>query len=125
MAKYGECAVQAAKLASNCGNPVSAWNQAAASTFNESRSAREKGCPKSTFLGLCENGLVAGVAAGKYTRSVDNKAYAMKALTLLRQNNELADDPRLLWRSVMGNVQKVENSQMEVVIALWRSKQIA
>jgi hypothetical protein len=124
MAKYGDCAVHAAMDASKCGDPVYAWKRAAASAFTESPSARVKGCPKSAFLGLCEEGLVVGVIPGKYTRSVENKSYALKAVALLRQNGELADDPARLWQEVIGNSHKVENSQMEVVIALWRSMQI-
>ena len=125
MAKYGDCAFMAAKDASKCGDPISAWRRAAASVFAESLSARVKGCPKSAFLGLCEEGLVVGVKPGKYTRSVDNKNYALKAVALLRQNGELADDPARLWKEVIGNIHKVENSQMDVVLTLWRSKQIA
>ena len=124
MAKYGDCAVQAANEAAISGDPITAWNRAAASLFGESRTAREKGCPKSTFLGLCEAGLVAGVKPGPYTRSIDNKAYGLKAVERLRQNSSLSDDPKRLWAEIMEGITKAENSQMEVVIALWRSSKI-
>jgi hypothetical protein len=43
-------------------------------------SLAEKGCPKSTFLGLCEEGLIKGIDKGSYTRSIINKSYGLAAI---------------------------------------------
>lgn len=42
------------------------WQMAMLEVFPTQESSRKKGCPKSTFLGLCENGYVKGIPAGKY-----------------------------------------------------------
>ncbi len=118
MGRYGETAIEAVREAAATGDPVHAWKRAAMLTFPDSPSSRNKACPKSTFLGLCENGLVKGIKAGRYTRSVENKAYAVKAVELLQHNPALADDPVRLWDLIIGNEGKVENQQMDVVISL-------
>jgi hypothetical protein len=122
MAKYGEIAIRAAQEAAISSDPVASWKRAALSAFPDSQSARDKVCPKSTFLGLCEGGLVAGIRPGRYTRSVENKSYAVKAVEHLRRNPALADDPVRLWNLIIGNKGKVENQQMDVVISLWRNQ---
>jgi hypothetical protein len=61
-------------------DPRKAWSRAGEEVFPHSQSAREKGCPKSTFLGLCEEGLVPGAPAGSYTNSRLNKEYGLRAL---------------------------------------------
>ena len=123
MGKYGEAAILAVRLftKSKAGNPVNAWKQAMAQVFPDSQSSRKKSCPKSTFLGLCEEGLVVGVAAGNYTTSIDNKRYALQAVKQLRKNPALVDDGVKLWKTIIGTENKVENSQMDVVISLWRN----
>ena len=83
-----------------------------------------KGCPKNSFLALCETGQIKGVQAGKYTRSRKNKSYALFALELLKQNPELANQPNKLWKLIPGCTGKVHNSQMDVVLALWNEKLI-
>ena len=40
--------------------------------FMDSKSSQEKGCPKSAFLGLCEEGFIKEISKGKYTSSVKN-----------------------------------------------------
>lgn len=122
MRKYGKAAVEAANLVRTGRDmsPVGAWRIAVERVFPDSPASRDKGCPKGTFLGLCEEGLVAGVAPGHYTSSQKNKSYGLKAVVLLRQNPRLADDETVLWRAVMAGEQKVPNSQMDVVITLWR-----
>jgi hypothetical protein len=99
---------------------VQAWVAAACETFT-TIPAQTKGCPKSTFLGLCEAGLVAGVPAGRYNAREDskNKHYGVRAVALLRQEPSLADDPHALWTQI-GNAHLKSNSQMDVVTALWK-----
>ena len=121
MTKYGEVATRAVGLLlwEPDTSPVEAWASAAARVFPDSPSSREKGCPKSAFLGLCEEGIVAGVSPGSYTRSVLNKEYAVRGLGALRSLPELATDPRQLWLTATNGKHVQPNSQMEVLTALW------
>lgn len=121
MTSYGEAAVTAARLytSGRAESPKDAWLRAADQIFGAGTSSAQKGCPRNAFLGLCEEGLVKGVAGGQYTRSKKNKAYALEAVAILRQNPELAANPNVLWDVVMGNEEKRHNSQMHVVVGLW------
>ena|ERR1039458_5770989 len=124
MAKYGDTAVLATKLASAATviSPVKGWKLAATEVFPDSPSSQDKGCPRGAFLGLCEEGLVKRVAPGIYTRSRKNKKYALQAFDLLCADPSLSNDPKILWRRVMDGDKKAHNSQMDVVIALWKMK---
>ncbi|KQO18153.1 DUF6979 family protein [Paenibacillus sp. Leaf72] len=129
MNKYGVVAVHAARLILDDNNvkPVTAWNSAATNVFGEGTSQQKKGCPKNSFLGLCEEGLVNGIHKGKYTFTDGpqlNKQYAVRAVQILRSKPELIEDKSALWREVLNGVQKQHNSQMDVVLALWNSKLI-
>jgi len=119
---YGAVAVAAVKLAHGGLDPVGAWAKAALAIFPHSPSQQDKGCPKGAFLGLCQEGLVAGVQAGTYTRSADNKGYAIRAIELLASDPSLSESgPKALWDQVMQGVSKSHNGQMDVVLALWRN----
>jgi hypothetical protein len=125
MNKYGVVAIKAVELLSMVeqSEPLTAWNTAASDVFGEGTWAQRKGCPKNAFLGLCEEGLIRGVPKGNYTYRSDslNKAYAVEAVELLRVNPELANDRNGLWEEVMKGVKKSQNSQMDVVLALWNN----
>jgi hypothetical protein len=133
--KYGLTAVQAAEAATGGENPVHARESAAAKVFVESPSSQRKGCSKSTFLGLAEAGEIVGVPAGSYTRSVNNKRYAV-AVLLLRENQANALSASGLSIKVLNSTgamsshasgagaSKVHNSQMDVVIALWQAHKV-
>ena len=122
MNKYATTAIRAVKLVREENiDPNNAWKYAALEIFKESKSAREKGCPRGTFLGLCEEGKVDGINPGNYTKSVKNKSYALKALELIIQNPELSENPKLLWDLVV-NENKKSNSQMEIVCELYKHK---
>jgi hypothetical protein len=69
--------------------------------------------------------LIKGVPGGSYTKSRLNKQYAADAVKFLRESPSLADDPDRIWRLVVDDADKVENSQMDVVIALWQQGLIA
>ena len=84
--------------------------------------ARKKSSPRGAFLGLCEEGLVRDIPAGKYSASKDNKAYAVNAVALLLEGAERATVTDL-WRSVAGP-EKPHSSQMDVVLALWKNGRI-
>jgi len=123
MRKYGVSAINAIQHyhSGRSSSIVDAWEQAVADVFPDSRSSQLKGCPRGTFLGLCENGTVVGVPSGRYTKSQKNKLYGLRALELLYETPELADDKAALWRAVMGDQEKKPNHQMDVVVSLWKA----
>src|SRR5579862_5565047 len=118
MSGYGKASVSAARECQQnpALNPADAWMAAVSREFT-SEESRKKCCPRGAFLGLCEEGLVIGVPQGTYTTSRSNKAYAISAVSLLRDSPELIDDLSELWRRVS---HKKHNQQMQVVAALWR-----
>lgn len=124
MSAYGEASVIAVRScrAGKVINPVGAWNAAVREVFPKSESQQKKGCPRGAFLGLCEEGLVAGILRGSYTRSKLNKDYAIRAVKLLREDQSQVDAPEVLWKRVVDGAKKVHNQQMDVVIALWNAK---
>lgn len=124
---YGSVAIAAVRTYKRdpVAGPLEAWQKAVQEVFPDSASMREKSCPRSTFLGLCEAGLVRGIPPGKYTRSKLNKAYALKAVILLRSSPSLASNPLALWAEVMANEPKSTNGQAVVVIALWEADMLA
>ena len=121
ISKYGIVAVQAANAAGNGMHPLDAWNYSSATIF-DSPSSISKNCPKSTFLGLAELGVISGIKPGEYTKSIENKKYAELALKLLRENSSWSDNPSKLWEKIMDGTAKKHNSQMDVVTALWQAK---
>ena len=122
MGKYGKVAeVAINEMRSNpVITPEDAWKKAASSVFPESESSQNKGCPRGAFLGLCESGLIKGIPSGEHTRSESNKLYALKAVSILKENPELVSDEKALWSVVMDGEDKTYNYQMDVVISLWR-----
>lgn len=123
-AKFGLAAVKATELAVRGVEPADAWRSVALGIFPGSPDNQEKSCPKSAFLGLAEAGHIAGISPGKYTTSLDNKRYALDALRLLQANSTYAENPDELWRRVLKGERKKHNDQMNVVIALWKSRKL-
>lgn len=121
--QYGKVAITVAK--ENV-NPKDSWKAEVKNTFPGSESSQKKSCPKSAFLGLCEEGLVKGIPKGKYTSSIDNKAYAVKAIDILRSNTKINYTPKELWVKVKTelSIEIPHNSQMDVVLALWENRYI-
>jgi hypothetical protein len=116
MSKYSQIALNSvADLNKNQSlNPVDAWNNNAKVMYPDSLDAQTKSCPKSVFLGLCEDGLVYGVKPRLYTTSKLNKGYALAALSHLKSNPQLNE--KELWSLVSV---KQPNNQMAVVKALY------
>jgi hypothetical protein len=123
MADFGYVAIQAHELCKNGINPREAWDKAC-KKLGFSETMQKKGCPKSTFLGLCEEGLVKDIPKGSYTRSKKNKQYGLKAIDSLIKNYNLARLPEKLWEAI-GSPCKTYNQQMHVVIALWKNNLIS
>ena len=134
MGGYGKAAVKAVKrfVSGDAGSPKGAWDKAIIE-FYESKSCREKGCPKAAFLGLCKEGMVRGIPAGSYTSSQFNKAYAVEAVRILQGQSALSSGSKGLWDKVMlslknkGLIDKEgtsHNGQMDVVVSLWNASLI-
>ena len=125
MPNFGDCAVLAANIAGNNHvNPKDAWVRAVVKIFPHSESCQKKGCPRSVFLGLCEEGFIRGVPKGHYTRSADNKRYAVDAVGALLKEPRLAGNKQQLWQRIPGHPTH-ENGQMEIVISLWKQNLLA
>ncbi|UOF88948.1 hypothetical protein LSG31_13525 [Fodinisporobacter ferrooxydans] len=126
---YGQVTLMAVQLieTKQVSTPLDARNLAAKNIII-SKSSQKKSCPKNAFLGLCEAGLVYGIPRGIYSEKNNaqkkNKEYVIKAVELLRLNLELADDKNALWAAVMNGKDMSHNSQMDVVLALWRKGRI-
>ena len=119
--RYGEAALMATRQGSSADiNPVARWESAMKRLYPTSPAARKKGCPRGAFLGLCEEGLVKGIPAGHYTASKDNKAYAIHAAALLTEGTQ-SWSISALWQAVTNDPEKTHNSQMDIVLALWKN----
>ncbi|MDP3058582.1 MAG: hypothetical protein Q8N36_03910 [bacterium] len=123
MSSYGLVAVLAVRIIIETGEcPASAWRQAVIEVIPNNRLAREKGCPKGAFLGLCEEGYVKGVAPGRYHRGYKmNKIYALRTVELLISNPEIAGDVEGLWGKVVSSSSIRHFGQAEVVVELWNN----
>jgi hypothetical protein len=119
--RYGEAALMAARQGAPADiNPVARWESAMEKLYPTSAAARKKACPRGAFLGLCEEGLVIGIPAGRYTTSKDDKAYAVRAVALLTEGTQHCSTSAL-WRAVTNGAEKAHNSQMDIVLALWNN----
>ena len=119
--RYGEAAIMAARQKPSADKtPETRWNDAMEKLYPTSPTARRKPCPRAAFLGLCEEGLIQGIPAGRYTRSQDDKAYAVDAAKLLMEGTQHWS-VSTLWRAVTKNGEKKHNSQIDVVLALWNN----
>ena len=123
--RYGEAALMATRRGSSTDiDPVARWESAMKQLYPTSPAARRKTCPRGAFLGLCEEGLVKDIPAGHYTASKDDKAYAVRAAALLAEGTQ-SWSTSALWQAVTDDPEKTHNSQMDVVLALWKNGLIA
>jgi hypothetical protein len=125
MGKYGQAAIDAvSRLNTNSlVTPRDAWNQATIEIFGKGTSSQLKGCPRSAFLGLCEEGYIKGVAPGNYhLKSTKNKEYGIKAVALIKKDPSLVHDVNQLWDKVVEGEGKAHNSQMDIVVTLWNNR---
>lgn len=127
MGKNGIAALRARELYIQGIRPCErAWRTAAEEVFPDSPDSIVKSCPSGAFVGLCEAGLIKGIAPATSARVVisKNARYAITAAHLLASDPKLADlGPTKLWRKVMeetgSEASKRHNAQMDVVLSLW------
>ena len=116
--KYGLTAIKTLEIHKAKESLRESWFSAAAEFF-ESESSQNKGCPRSTFLGLCEEGFIKGISKGEYSsNSTKNKNHAIEAVIYLKENKITSISTKELWSKLNING-KSHNSQMDVVLALW------
>ncbi|GKW28837.1 hypothetical protein AB6D34_16505 [Pectobacterium brasiliense] len=118
---YGRAAVAVVRNHINGQNPREGWGREIA-ILTDLKSVREKGCPKSAFLGLCEAGYVNGISPKKYLlRGGKNKSYAIAGAEIALAGVENIYQPEDLWlmikKSIPARPNKY-NQQMHVVVAL-------
>lgn len=134
MPLYGRTAVAAARHLQRHPRtaPLTAWTSAVAAE-TQSNESRRKGWPRTTFLGICEEGLVAGVPEGEYREKPrpgpGNKEYALEAARLIGRDrgrdwtkSELAvavqESLGLDLQVGNGAPSLARNGQMDVVLSL-------
>ncbi|WP_323058752.1 DUF6979 family protein [Aeromonas hydrophila] len=116
---FGDIAVRAVKNNTPTeGNAREAWNVAA--------TGKNKGCPRTIFLGLCHVGLVKGIdEIGNYPESIKGRERAVEAVRLLDANPEYAENPNTLWKAVKTSLglkpEMGPNGRMDVVCGLWKA----
>jgi hypothetical protein len=119
--KYGEAALLATRMETygKAITPQQRWQEATKKLYPTSPSAQRKGGPRFAFLSLCEAGLVKGIPAGQYAPSNKDKAYALRAVALLSAGTHKTVTN--LWAEVTDGEAIPHNSQMDVVLALWKN----
>jgi hypothetical protein len=126
MNQYGRAAVRAVELYRNRSpaDPLGAWKKAIAE-FTDSIYSRKKPCPKNAFLGLCSDGLIAGIPRGNYLYKPGSveRLYARTAVEYLKTHHGIPSSAKELWTAI-GNGDKHHDSQMNVVLHLWKNKLI-
>ena len=128
--RYGEAALIAARMQESHGKALTAaerWDAAVKQVYPTSPAGQQKGAPRVTFLGLAEAGLAKGVRVGGMsdgtakgaTASSKGKDYACEAVRLLKAGTHKTVSE--LWSAVSDDPEKAHNSQMDVVLALWKN----
>lgn len=117
MGVFGKTAVRAVEMiqSGSVQDPKEAWEKGAMEV-SRSESTRNKGCPRDSFLGLCEEGMVKEVPPGTYTRSKKNKQYAVSAVHLLAKPESLPTKSDL-WAKISDTAHQ---GQLDVVYELWQ-----
>ena len=108
MNKYAQTAVLAAQYVKIGDSPVQAWKKASCEIFVPDSASQKKACPKNAFIGLYNEG------------NTLNGQYARKGLNYLKEHSNENITPRELWEIVTECSGKAYNSQMDVVIALYK-----
>ncbi|MCH2100425.1 MAG: hypothetical protein MK209_00665 [Planctomycetes bacterium] len=105
--------------------PEDAWAVMAAELYAGIPALQERGCGRSTFLGLCVAGVVRGVEVSDCLGAKKDQAYALRALKILNEDPTLAHNQDMLWRLVTEGRVIRHNGQMDVVCTLFRADLLA
>ncbi|CRY31655.1 DUF6979 family protein [Yersinia enterocolitica] len=124
MGIYGDTAIEVVKHYIRGQDLEESWLRQI-TFFTTSEVSREKGCPRSAFLGLCEDGWVKGIKRGNYIlrrrKYPNNKDYAVEGAKIVLANPSKEYLASQLWaevkRALLGGAEN-HNQQMTVVIAL-------
>ena len=118
--KFGEAALIAARLEVPATVTVAQrWETAVRQLYPEKPYLQKKTAPRGAFLGLCDKGMVKGVAAGEGGGSDKHGVYAVQAVELLRAGTHRT--VTALWTAVTEGDESAHNAQMDVVLALWKN----
>ena len=123
--RYGEAALMAVRmeLYGKVLSPGERWEYAVRRAYPTTPIGQKKSGPRQAFVGLCEAGLVRGIEAGEVTPATSaanrNKAYAVRAVELLRAGTHRTVTE--LWGAVTDGDEAEHASQMDVVLALWKN----
>ncbi len=126
--RYGEAALLATRM-ETYGKALAAaerWEDAVRKVYPTTTAGQKKNAPRAAYVGLCEAGLVKGVAPAAGTLSSSgnrNRDYAVEAVRLLRAGEHKTVSQ--LWTAITDGDDVEHNSQMDVVLALWKNGLIA
>ena len=118
--RYGEAALMAARMQTygKALLPAERWQDAVTRLYPSAPAAQKKACPRGAFVGLCGAGLVRGISATDGAQGNRNGDYAVEAARLLRAGTHKTVTQ--LWQAV-APAGVVHDSQMDVVLALWKN----
>ncbi len=94
-----------------------AWYTAARKILT-SESSINKGCPRATFVGLCESGNLKGIPKTKTSVSL-NYQYAKFAIEKWKENKDISKPE--MWNLVKQQFNKEisHQGQLDVVLGIW------
>lgn len=120
---YGKAAVLAAnELKKNPeANPREVWKKSV-SKFSKSESSINKGCPRTTFLTLCDLGLIDNNLKGDTIRRSKNVGHTINMVNYIKSKNGLVSSKEEIWDAIQEPESKLNsNEQHSVVFALLES----
>lgn len=129
MTKLGRIALDAHSRAAAGVAPPDAWKEALRAVYSgrQLQNQLQHTCPKWAFSGLCQDGELTGVPAGRAPVALERESarYAREVLRALREEPGLAADKPMLKRRIFGKQgedgYRTPNDEVEVVLALWDS----
>lgn len=118
--RFGLTALKARELllTGDADTPRDAWDIAALNILKKQVYV-EKPCPRSAFLGLCEEGFIKGVPRGNYCRATKNKEYAISAVNMLKKNPRWRSNKKDLWNEIVKDNPITHNYQLDIVFEFW------
>ncbi|MBK5071772.1 hypothetical protein I2492_01910 [Budviciaceae bacterium CWB-B4] len=120
MGIYGNTAVEVVKNYSDGQDLHIEWSNQV-SKFTSSKSSIEKSCPKCTFLGLCEEGLVVGIPKRKYLDLGNkNKNHAIMLYRIFKKKSELSSCELHKLYVIERGASLTNNGQADILVSLYK-----